>query len=156
VRFQTSKGPIVFGLYSDRVPQQVEAFLKLCRDGAYTNTKFHQIERGSFVQGGDPNTVAGEPESWGQGGNAEGIEGESDPQLRHFKGSLVAWRAPGAKRSHANQFLITTSNQHHRDGQSVVFGRVLEGEATLEAIETSPVVDGKPQDPAVIEAVEVL
>lgn len=156
VRLQTSKGAIVVGLYSDRVPQHVEAFLKLCREGGYTGTKFHQIERGSFIQGGDPNSIAGEPDTWGLGGSAEGVEGESDPQLRHFKGALVAWRAPGAKRSHASQFLITTANQHHRDGQSVVFGRILEGESVLEAIESSPVVDGKPQDPAVIEAVEVL
>jgi len=156
VRFQTSKGPIVVGLYSDRVPQQVEAFLKLCRDGAYTGTRFHQIERGSFIQGGDPNTVSGAPETWGLGGSAEGVEGESDPALRHFKGSLSAWRAPGAERSHATQFFLTTSDQNQRDGQSVVFGRILEGDTTLEAIESSPVVDGKPQDPAVIEAVEVL
>ncbi|MEQ1893270.1 MAG: peptidylprolyl isomerase, partial [Planctomycetota bacterium] len=156
VRFNTNKGAIVFGLYSDRVPQHVEAFLKLCRDGAYSGTKFHQVERGSFLQGGDPNTISGEPESWGQGGSAEGVDGESDPTLRHFKGALAAWRAPGAKRSHASQFLITTSNQNQRDGQTVVFGRVLEGESTLEAIESSPVVDGRPQDPAVVESVEVL
>lgn len=156
VRFSTSKGAIVFGLYSDRVPQQVEAFLKLCREGAYTGTRFHQVERGNFLQGGDPNTVSGEPETWGQGGSAEGVEGESDPALRHFKGALAAWRAPGAKRSHASQFLITTSNQNQRDGQTVVFGRVLEGERTLEAIESSPVVDGRPQDAAIVESVEVL
>jgi cyclophilin family peptidyl-prolyl cis-trans isomerase len=156
VRLQTSKGPIVVGLYSDRVPQHVEAFLKVCRDGGYNGTRFHQIERGGFIQGGDPNTASGAPETWGLGGNAEGVEGESDPALRHFKGSLVAWRAPGATRSHGSQFFLTTSDQNQRDGQTVVFGRILEGEATLEAIESSPVVDGKPQDPAVIEAVEVL
>lgn len=156
VRFQTSKGPIVVGLYSDRVPQHVEAFLKLCREGGYAGTRFHQIERGAFVQGGDPNTVSGAPETWGLGGSAEGIEGETDPALRHFKGSLAAWRAPGATRSHASQFFLTTSDQNQRDGQTVVFGKVLEGESTLEAIESSPVVDGKPQDPAVIESVEIL
>lgn len=156
VRLQTSKGPIVVGLYSDRVPQHVEAFLKLCREGGYTGTRFHQIERGSFIQGGDPNSISGAPETWGQGGSSEGVEGESDPALRHFKGSLVAWRAPGSSRSHATQFFLTTSDQNQRDGQSVVFGRVLEGEGTLETIESSPVVDGKPQDPAVIESVEIL
>lgn len=156
VRLQTSKGPIVVGLYADRVPQHVEAFLKLCRDGGYNGTRFHQIERGSFIQGGDPNTVSGTPETWGLGGSADGVEGESDPALRHFKGSLVAWRAPGATRSHGSQFFLTTSDQNQRDGQTVVFGKVLEGEATLEAIESSPVVDGKPQDPAVIESVEIL
>jgi len=156
VRLQTSKGPIVVGLYSDRVPQHVEAFLKVSRDGGYNGTRFHQVERGGFVLGGDPNTASGAPETWGLGGNPDGVEGESDPALRHFKGSLVAWRAPGASRSHGTQFFLTTSDQNARDGQTVVFGRVLEGEATLEAIESSPIVDGKPQDPAVIETVEVL
>jgi cyclophilin family peptidyl-prolyl cis-trans isomerase len=156
VRFNTTKGTIVFGLYSDRVPQHVEAFLKLCRDGAYNGTKFHQVDRGSFLQGGDPNTISGEPETWGLGGSSDGVEGESDPALRHFKGALAAWKSPGAKRSHASQFLITTANQNQRDGQTVVFGRVLEGESTLETIESSPVVDGRPQDPAVVESVELL
>lgn len=156
VRLNTSKGPIVVGLYVDRTPFHAENFLKLAREGYYNGTKFHRVVRGSLIQGGDPNTIAGEPESWGLGGPERGLDLELDPKLRHFKGSLVAWRAPGAVGSHGSQFFLTTSNQSAMDGQTVVFGRVLEGESTIEAIESGAVVEDRPQDPAVIDSVEVL
>jgi cyclophilin family peptidyl-prolyl cis-trans isomerase len=42
------------------------------------------------------------------------------------------------------------------DGQTVVFGKVLEGESVIEAIESGAVVGDRPQDPAVIQSVQVL
>jgi cyclophilin family peptidyl-prolyl cis-trans isomerase len=84
------------------------------------------------------------------------LELELDPRLRHFKGSLVAWRAPGEARSHGSQFFLTTADQNQMDGQSVVFGVVIEGFPTIEAIESGAVVEDRPQDPATIESAEVL
>jgi cyclophilin family peptidyl-prolyl cis-trans isomerase len=156
VRLSTSKGAIVVGLYVDRAPAHAENFLKLVRAGFYNGTKFHRVVRGSLIQGGDPNTIAGEPESWGLGGPEGTLELEIDPKLRHFRGALVAWKADGATRSHGSQFFLTTADQHDMDGKTVVFGRVLEGDTTIEAIESGAVVDDRPQDPAVIESVEVL
>jgi len=156
VRLNTSKGPIVVGLYVDRAPMHAENFLKLCREGFYNGTKFHRVVRGSLIQGGDPNTISGEPETWGQGGPGDALDPELDPRLRHFKGTLAAWKTPGAKRSNGSQFLITTADQSQMDGQTVVFGTVLEGESTIAAIEAGAVVGDRPQDPAVIESTEVL
>lgn len=158
VRLNTTKGPIVVGLYIDRAPRHAKNFLKHASDGAYTGTKFHRVVRGSLIQGGDPNTISGPPETWGQGGSdpKSELELELDPMLRHFKGALAAWRPEGAEGSHASQFFIDTGAQHALDGKTVVFGKVLEGEATLEAIESGAVVGDQPQDPAVIESVEVL
>jgi cyclophilin family peptidyl-prolyl cis-trans isomerase len=155
VRLITNKGVIVVGLYVDRTPKHAENFLKLCREGLYNGTKFHKVLRGSLIQGGDPNTVSGPPESWGLGGPEAVTEGEDDPQLRHFKGALVAYKAPGASGSHGSQFFLTTADQNQLDGQSVVFGRLVEGESVVETIESGAVVDGQPQDPAVIESVEI-
>ena len=156
VRLNTSKGPIVIGLYVDRTPKHAENFLELCRKGFYDGTKFHRVVRGSLIQGGDPNSIAGDPETWGQGGPANLLEPESDPRLRHFKGALVAWKAPGEANSHGSQFFLTTADQNQMDGQSVVFGIVLEGFPTIEAIESGAVVEDRPQDPATIESVEIL
>jgi cyclophilin family peptidyl-prolyl cis-trans isomerase len=156
VRLATSKGPIVVGLYVDRAPRTAENFLKLCREGFYDGTKFHRVVRGSLIQGGDPGTVSGDPETWGQGGPANALELELDPRLRHFKGALVAWKAPGETRSHGSQFFLTTADQNQMDGQTAVFGLVLEGFPTLEAIESGAVVDDRPQDPATVEATEIL
>jgi peptidyl-prolyl cis-trans isomerase B (cyclophilin B) len=156
VRLETSQGPIVVGLYVDRAPQHAENFLKLAREGYYDGTKFHRVVRGSLIQGGDPNTREGEPESWGLGGPETKIADEVDPQLRHFKGALVAWKSPGEPSSHGSQFFFTTADQNHMDGQTVVFGKVLEGESVIEAIESGAVVGDRPQDPAVIQSVQVL
>lgn len=156
VRFNTTKGPIVVGLYLDRAPVHAENFLKLAREGYYTGTKFHRVVRGKLIQGGDPNTIAGEPETWGLGGPEQKLDLELDPKLRHFKGSLVAWKAPGEAKSHGSQFLLMTSDQNEDDGKTVVFGKVLEGESTIEAIESGAVVEDRPQDPAVVESVMVL
>lgn len=49
-----------------------------------------------------------------------------------------------------------TSDQNEDDGKTVVFGKVLEGESTIEAIESGAVVEDRPQDPAVVESVMVL
>lgn len=156
VRIVTSKGTIVVGLYVDRAPNHAENFLRLCREGFYTGTKFHRVVRGSLIQGGDPNSVSGDPESWGAGGESGVLEAEIDPRLRHFKGALGAWKGPGETRSHGSQFFLMTADQHQMDGQTVIFGRVLEGLPTIETIESGAVVGDRPQDPAVIESVEVL
>lgn len=156
IRINTSKGAIVVGLYTDRAPKHAANFLELCKQGFYNGTKFHRVVRGSLVQGGDPNSVSGDPETWGQGGPAATLEPEVDPQLRHFKGTLSAWKTPGDVNSHGSQFVITTADQHQMDSQNVVFGRVLEGMSVLETIESGAVVGDRPQDPAVIESTEVL
>jgi peptidyl-prolyl cis-trans isomerase B (cyclophilin B) len=161
VRVSTSKGALVVGLYVDRAPRHAENFLRLCREGYYNRTKFHRVVRGSLIHGGDPNSIEGAPETWGSGGPETTLEPEVDPKLRHFKGALVAWKAPGETRSHGSQFFITTADQSPMDedqkgGRTVVFGLVLEGHETLEAIESSAVVEDRPQDPAVIEATEIL
>jgi cyclophilin family peptidyl-prolyl cis-trans isomerase len=156
VRLNTSKGTIVVGLYVDRAPKHAENFLRLCREGFYAETKFHRVVRGSLIQGGDPNSISGEPESWGAGGETDVLEPEIDPRLRHFKGALAAFKAPGQTRSHGSQFFFTTADQNQMDGQTVVFGRVIDGFSTLEAIESGAVVGDRPQDPAIVESVEVL
>jgi len=156
VRIHTNKGPIVVGLYIDRTPKHAENFLELCKQGYYDHTRFHRVVRGSLIQGGDPNSIAGEPDTWGQGGPEKTIEAENDPRLRHFKGALCAWKAPGATESHGSQFQILSADQPQMDGQNVVFGQVLEGFGVIEAIESGAVVGDRPQDPATIESVEIL
>lgn len=156
VRLTTNKGAIVFGLYVDRAPKHAENFLAHCKSGTYVGTKFHRVVRNSLIQGGDPNTLKPDTEAWGQGGDENTLAPEIDPKLRHFKGALAAWKAPGETRSNGTQFLVTTADQNQMDGQTVVFGTVLEGWDTIEAIESGAVVGELPQDPAVVESVEVL
>ena len=156
VKIHTNKGDIVVGLYVDRAPKHAANFLELCKQGFYNGTKFHRVVRGSLIQGGDPNSISGDPETWGQGGPQATIEPEIDPQLRHFRGTLSAWKTPGEVNSHGSQFVITTADQAQVNDQNVIFGRVLEGLSVIDTIESGAVVGDRPQDPAVIESTEVL
>ena len=52
-------------------PKHVMNFLSLSDTGmdgiSYDdNTLFHRIIPGFMIQGGDPNTISGEPNTWGQ------------------------------------------------------------------------------------------
>ncbi len=53
-RMKTSKGDIVFELYADKVPNTVNNFVFLAREGFYDNTTFHRVIKDFMVQGGDP------------------------------------------------------------------------------------------------------
>jgi len=148
VRLNTDRGAIVLGLYAKEAPKHVENFLKLVKEGYYTGTKFHRIRPGSFIQGGDPNSVKGDPSTWGQGGPDYKIEKESN-QLRHFPGVLSAFKQPTDQQSSGSQFVITTADAHQFDAQYVVFGRVLEGMDVVTQIEHGSVVPSsdRPEDP---------
>jgi cyclophilin family peptidyl-prolyl cis-trans isomerase len=155
VRFKTAEGEITLGLYQDEAPKHVANFLKLCGEGYYNGTRFHRIVRGSLIQGGDPNSIAGEPETWGLGGPEEKIDAEPNG-LRHFPYVLAAARSAGDPRSSGSQFYITVSSQHDFDEQYVVFGAVLEGNEVADAIASGTAVGETPQDPVILELAEVL
>ena len=54
VRIATNKGDIVFTFYPDDAPQHSAAFIKLAEAGFYDGLKFHRVEPGFVIQGGDP------------------------------------------------------------------------------------------------------
>jgi cyclophilin family peptidyl-prolyl cis-trans isomerase len=156
VQFDTSRGPIVLGLYSDRAPKHVENFLKLCQEGYYNGTRFHRVLKDLLIQGGDPNTMELDSRTWGSGGPDYTLPAEVTDAW-HFKGMLAAAAKPGETASSGSQFYITASEAHQFDKQYTVFGRVLEGEDIVETMarEASEQTD-RPSDPVVLEAAKVL
>jgi peptidyl-prolyl cis-trans isomerase B (cyclophilin B) len=157
VRFNTDRGPIVIGLYSNLAPKHVENFLKLVREGFYKGTKFHRVVKGFMIQGGDPNSIQGEPSTWGQGGPGYKLDREEN-DLKHFTGFLSAAKQQGDKQSSGSQFFLTTGEAHQWDGQYEVFGKVLEGMDVVSKIESGAIVPGtdRPEDPITVQSAEVL
>jgi cyclophilin family peptidyl-prolyl cis-trans isomerase len=154
----TDLGDIQVALYREQAPQHVENFLKLAREGYYNGTRFHRVIPGFMIQGGDPNTIQGEPATWGQGGPDYKVPKETN-ELRHFAGVLAAAKQPGQTDSSGSQFYITVGTPHHLDGEHVVFGKVTSGMDVVRAIEKTPLdplARDRPAAPPTLRSVEVL
>jgi peptidyl-prolyl cis-trans isomerase B (cyclophilin B) len=154
VTLNTNKGAITLGFYPSKAPLHVENFLSRCESGGYDGTKFHRVNPGRSIHAGDPNSVDGEPETWGLGGGDGTIEHE-DSGLHHFSYVLGMDFSVGTTESNTGLFYITIADQFHLDGGRTSFGVVTEGQAVLDAIATGPLDGLRPQDPVIIESTTV-
>jgi peptidyl-prolyl cis-trans isomerase B (cyclophilin B) len=154
----TALGEIKVALYANLAPKHVENFLKLAREDFYDGTKFHRVIKSYMIQGGDPNSRDGAPETWGQGGPGYKVEREESPLL-HFPMYLSAAKQEGEIPSSGSQFFITTAAAHHLEGVHVVYGKVIEGESVVRAIEEGSIQEGtkdRPVEPIVIRDVRIM
>jgi len=155
IAIRTNHGEIVVGLYTDHAPEHAANFVKLAEEGFYANTKIHQIQSGNFIQGGDPNSKDGTPDTWGQGSLEYTIPAENSPELSHFTGVLGAAKLGQQTESSACQFYITSVPTHARDSGFTIFGAVLEGQDVVDAMSALEVEGDRPVEAPVIEAVEI-
>ena len=110
VQIETEFGIIKIKLY-DETPLHRDNFLKLTREGFYTDLLFHRVIQGFMVQGGDPESKNATPEKQLGGGDlGYTIPAEINPKFFHRKGVLAAARQGDQgnpeKRSSASQFYI--------------------------------------------------
>ena len=126
VTIETDKGIIKAEIYTDKAPITAKNFIGLASSGFYNGLKFHRVEPGFVIQGGDP-------KGDGTGGSEKNIPLEINPQLTHVKGALAMARAqdPNSARS---QFYITLADVHFLDGNYAVFGKVISGMEFAEKI----------------------
>ena len=136
---ETTLGPITLAFAPDTAPNHVRNFLRLASVGAYDGTAFHRVVRGFVVQGGMLNTRASPvPE------RAQKHVGTLTPEFTdtpHVKGTLSMARTDDPN-SASTSFFICTGPAPSLDGKYTVFGRVVDGMAVVEAIDTVP-VDGE-------------
>lgn len=124
--FKTEKGDIVIELFADKVPNTVNNFVFLARDGFYDNTTFHRVLADFMVQGGDPTGT-------GRGGPGYRFADEFHPELKH-DGPGVLSMANAGPNTNGSQFFITHVPTPHLDGRHAVFGRVTGGLDVLMSI----------------------
>jgi peptidyl-prolyl cis-trans isomerase B (cyclophilin B) len=128
---------MVFELYPEYAPQTVQNFVSLAQSGFYNGLKFHRIVKGFMIQGGDPN-------SNGTGGSGKTIKGEfadngfTQNTLKHTKG-VISMARSSSYDSASSQFFIMDGDNANLDGQYAAFGKLTEGEATLDKIADTPV-----------------
>jgi peptidyl-prolyl cis-trans isomerase B (cyclophilin B) len=124
-RITTAHGDIVFHFYPDDAPLHSAAFLKLADAGFYDGLKFHRVEPGFVVQGGDP-------KGDGTGGPGYNLKAEFNPRP-HVRGTVAMARSSRPD-SAGSQFYICLGDASFLNGQYTVFGQMTEGFDVLDAI----------------------
>jgi len=124
--FSTSRGEIVCELFAKEAPKTVNNFVFLTRDKFYDGTKFHRVIANFMIQGGDP-------QGTGAGGPGYRFEDEckGNPH-KHNVGTLSM--ANAGPNTNGSQFFITHVATPHLDGKHTVFGKVLTGQAVVNAV----------------------
>ena len=124
---ETDKGTIEVKLYPEHAPKTVNNFVALARDGFYDGLTFHRVIPNFMIQGGDPDGT-------GRGGPGYQFEDEvRDNPLKHETGSLSM--ANAGPNTNGSQFFITHAPQPHLNGRHTVFGKVMDGQDVVDAIE---------------------
>ncbi|MDE0313179.1 MAG: peptidylprolyl isomerase [Caldilineaceae bacterium] len=130
---QTSRGDIVIDLYADKVPNTVNNFVALARDGFYDGVSFHRVIADFMVQGGDPTGS-------GRGGPGYRFNDEFHPELVH-DGPGVLSMANAGPNTNGSQFFITHVATNWLDNKHSVFGRVRSGQDVVDAIQQGDVME---------------
>jgi peptidyl-prolyl cis-trans isomerase B (cyclophilin B) len=143
----TNHGPIEIELHDDDAPKTVENFRKLAADGFYDGVIFHRVIRDFMIQGGDPTGT-------GTGGPGYTFEDEFNDH-KIVRGALAMANA-GPNTNGSQFFIVTTQEASWLDGKHTVFGKVVSGMETVDAIESQPTdARDKPVDDAKIERIEL-
>jgi peptidyl-prolyl cis-trans isomerase B (cyclophilin B) len=143
----TNHGEIELELFDDDAPKTVGNFRKLAGDGFYDGVIFHRVITDFMIQGGDPTGT-------GTGGPGYTFEDEINDH-KIVRGALAMANA-GPNTNGSQFFIVTTQEAPWLDGKHTVFGRVVSGMETVDAIESAPTdARDKPIEDARIERVEL-
>ena len=115
----TAKGDIVINLFAEQVPNTVNNFVFLARQGFYDSMTFHRVIADFMAQGGDP---AGT----GRGSPGYRFPDEFHPDLKHDRPGILSMANAGPG-TNGSQFFITHKETSWLDGKHTVFGEVTEG-----------------------------
>jgi cyclophilin family peptidyl-prolyl cis-trans isomerase len=145
----TAKGDIVLELFGDKVPETVDNFVSLARDGFYDGVTFHRVIPDFMAQGGDPTGT-------GSGGPGYKFDDEFHPELTHDRPGVLSMANSGAN-TNGSQFFITHLPTPWLDAYDengslkncadpnvschAVFGQVIEGMDVVLAIEVGDVME---------------
>lgn len=151
--------PVAIEFAEGDAPITVANFKKLVRDGFYKGITVHRAFPHMLVQMGDPQSRGKDRATIGTGGPGYTLP----PEIRrkHTKGAVAMARLPDklnpSRVSNGSQFYVCLEPMPNLDGQYTVFGHVLYGMETLDAISARPVdSNDNPTDRIEIRSAKIL
>ena len=127
ITISTNRGDILIELFEESAPISCENFRQYAADGFFSGTIFHRVIPNFMIQGGCPDGV-------GSGGPGYKFDDEIDDTLQH-DGPGIFSMANAGPGTNGSQFFITHVATPWLDGKHTVFGRVIEGQDVVDAIE---------------------
>jgi cyclophilin family peptidyl-prolyl cis-trans isomerase len=124
---QTNVGEIHVRLLPDAAPMHVSSTIYLTRLGFYDGLAFHRVIPEFMAQGGCPRGM-------GTGGPGYEYDGEFSPDVRHDRPGLLSMANAGPG-TDGSQFFLTFVPTPWLDGKHTIFGEVVDGTGTLQALE---------------------
>lgn len=140
VKISTNLGDFVLELDADKAPITVANFLSYVEDDFYVGTMFHRVIQDFMIQGGGQTPDYERKETKAQ------IQNEADNGLPNTYGTIAMART-GNPHSATSQFFINVKDNaflNHKEKSPrgwgyCVFGAVVDGIETIEAIRNTPV-----------------
>ncbi len=127
-RLDTTRGPITIVLDPDRAPWAVASIVALTRAGFYDGRELHRVVPGFVAQGGDP-TESG----WGGPGYTLPAEPSTALDGAGFVTGAIGI-ADAGRDSGGSLWFVMHGRAAHLDGRYTQVGRIVEGQATADAL----------------------
>ena len=137
-KFNTTKGEILVALEFEKTPGTVGNFVALAEGNMenavkpqgqpyYDGLKFHRVINDFMIQGGCP-------QGTGTGNPGYKFDDEFHPELKHNAPGILSMANAGPG-TNGSQFFITHVATDWLDGKHTVFGKVVEGQHVVDAIQ---------------------
>jgi len=136
MKLVTSRGELVFELFSDEAPEHVANLVELARRDHYDGLTFHRVVPDFVVQGG---CFRGDGNG---GGTWRGREDELPHEIsprKYVRGSLGMPRWDYVN-SGGSQLFVTHRATPHLDGRYTIFGELREGFDVLDQLEVGDTI----------------
>jgi len=142
---ETNFGLLKIELLPWLAPRHVSTTMYLTQLGFYDDLDFHRIIPKFMAQGGDP---------LGNGTGGPGFTYNTEVAKRprfHDKRGVVSAANAGPHTDGSQFFILFTEKAESLNGKHTIFGQMVEGQGTLNAIETTGSESGQPKSRVWIE-----